>query len=117
MTERQLQRLLENRPRYEVVPLVDQAFLQGLLRASARACRRRQAAEDAWRRVAPAGLVPSTTVEAFDCGVLLVRVQEPAVASELRLLRAVMERRLAGLVPGLRELRVLTGPAVAQDEA
>jgi len=115
MTERQLQRLLENRPRYDAAPLVDGEVLQRLLRTGARACRRRNEAESAWRRVAPARLAAAVKVEGFERGVLELRVQEPAAASELRLLCPLIQRRLGGLLPGLRAVRVLAGPAGERD--
>jgi hypothetical protein len=111
MTERQLQRLLDNRPRYEAAPLVDAEVLRRLLRTGARASRRREEAESAWRCVAPARLAAAAQVQGFERGVLELRVQESAAASELRLLCPVIQRRLAGLLPGLRAVRVVAGPA------
>ncbi len=112
MTNRQYERLLQNRRRRTLRPLFSGVVEGRLLRAAVRSLRQRAAAEQVLERVLPSELLEVTSIEAFNRGTLTVSVAGGVEQARLRRSIGRLQKELVGVVPGLRRVQVAPVPRV-----
>ncbi len=117
MSEHELRQALQNRWRYRVTPLFESASVRGVLRQAARELKRREAAQEALERSAPADWAGKVEVARVD-GDLAVLTTADAVVAERA--RRMTERILRILQSGAAQIRrveiALISPEAASDE-
>ncbi|MGD8450278.1 MAG: DciA family protein [Phycisphaerae bacterium] len=109
MNESQYGRTVRNRRRYEPRPLFGATDTAGLLAATTRRAARCRAAATAWAEVTPPALRDAATVADFEGGVLELAVSSATAGHYLRQRLAGLRRQMAGLLPGLRRIRLVAG--------
>lgn len=105
MNSSQYQRAIKNRRPYDVRPLFASEDVAVFLRRTAGRVRGTESAVEAWSKVAPPEVVDVTSVDTFEDGTLRVGVLDSATCHYLYQRMAALRRCLAGVLPGVRELR------------
>lgn len=117
MSEHELRQALQNRWRYRVTPLFESASVRGVLRQAARELKRREAAQEALERSAPADWAGKVEVARVDADLAVLTTADAVVAERAR---RMTERILRILQSGAAQIRrveiALISPEAASDE-
>lgn len=114
MNEVQYAWSVRNRRAYGARTLFGAADGARLLASTMRRAAQRTAAADAWAEVAPPALRDAVEVTAFEGGCLELEVSSAAAGHYLRQRLRGLRRELAGILPGLRQVRVVNGRGAAR---
>lgn len=125
MTQRQYEQALANVRRYLPRSLFDARTGGRIVRSAARTLRRREQAENAWRRAASPSWRELVRVESVRGDTVLLLAANPRVALAVRAQIGRVQRAFTSHVPGVRrvwvllpeELETLDQPEPGTDEA
>jgi hypothetical protein len=116
MDGKQYEQTIRNRRGYDLQPLFAGQGLASVMRGAARAAKQLRLADDAWERVVSPATCAISRVASYRNGVLLIALTDPTAGHHLQCGAGELRRKLAAVLPGLRDVR-FTQRAVADSDA